>query len=141
MDTVSYSNHQSSFNSPEDLQLDYEYLNETTSGKREFQLELARIFLSEVGRELEAIALALSSRDFLAVSKAIHSLKSTVGHMGFEQNIGSRLTQFELACLKGEETPLLLSEFESISNNIDEAKLLVHNAFFQSPDFMEPASE
>ena len=134
-------NHHHLLNRSEQLQLDFWYLNETTSVNKIFQLELAQIFLSEVPMDLEAIALALSKKDLFAASKIAHSMKSTVGYMGFAHNIGTQLTEFEMACIEENDISLLLSAFEVIKNNLEKAKELVNNSFFQSTNFVELASD
>ena len=113
-------------------ELDYDYLNETTSSNQVFQRELARIFLAEVPVDLAAIATALAANDTLAAGKIAHSMKSTVGYMGFAQNIGAQLTEFELACLEAKERSLLFSAFEALKNNLEKAIELVRSHFFQS---------
>ncbi len=107
------------------------YVQETTMGKLEYQRELAAIFLQQVPQDLEAISSALLSGDLDAASKAAHNMKSTVGYMGFAQNIGQMLTELEDACNSGKEPALLTRAFQQIQESTRQAKKLVEKAFVE----------
>lgn len=113
-------------------QIDRAYLQETTLGNVQYQHELAKIFQEQVPKDLEAIAAALKSADVVAAAKAAHNMKSTVGYMGFAQNIGQQLDSFENACLEGRDASYLFLEWSRISDAVDKAKALVVKEFAAS---------
>lgn len=115
-----------------ELEIDFQNLSETTLGNLEHQNELAQIFLTQVPKDLAAIAAALSSKNLLAAAQAAHNMKSTVGYMGFSGNLGAQLTEFERLCLEEKDTNLLNSHFELINKNGEKAIALIHATFSHS---------
>ena len=113
-----------------EIKMDRAYLQETTFGNIDYQRELAQIFLTQAPKDLDAIAAALSAADFSAAAKAAHNMKSTVGYMGFAQNIGRQLADFESACREGNNLAALLRDLAAIREQIALAVNQVQKAFF-----------
>ncbi len=109
--------------------IDLAYLQETTMGNAAYQQELAKIFLAQVPKDMEAIAAALSIADLSTASKAAHNMKSTVGYMGFARNIGQQLTAFEVACNVGDTVENLTKALQTIRVVVAEAQALVIQSF------------
>lgn len=107
------------------LDIDAQYLSETTAGNRAYQKELAQIFLEQAPKDLEAINLALAHSDWAAAAKAAHNMKSTVGYMGFAHNIGRQLADFEHACRGDQTAPVLLHKLQLIKSTVEQAKQVV----------------
>jgi signal transduction histidine kinase/DNA-binding response OmpR family regulator len=115
-----------------ELEIDFQNLSETTLGNLEHQNELAQIFLTQVPKDLAAIAAALSSKNLLAAAQAAHNMKSTVGYMGFSGNLGAQLTEFERLCKEEKDINLLNIHFEGIKKNGEKAIALIHTTFSHS---------
>lgn len=109
--------------------IDLAYLQETTMGNAAYQQELAKIFLAQVPKDMDAIATALSIADLSTASKAAHNMKSTVGYMGFARNIGQQLTAFEVACNVGDTVENLTKALQTIRVVVAEAQALVIQSF------------
>ncbi len=112
-----------------DIKLDRAYLQETTLGNVDYQRELAQIFLTQAPKDLDAIAAALSVSDLSAAVRAAHNMKSTVGYMGFAQNIGQQLAAFEQDCGQAKDLPLLFKELQTITGAVEMAKQMVRQEF------------
>jgi CheY-like chemotaxis protein/HPt (histidine-containing phosphotransfer) domain-containing protein len=110
-------------------EMDRAYLEETTLGNAGYQGELAKIFLEQAPKDLDAISAALAAADLSAAAKAAHNMKSTVGYMGFAGNIGQQLTAFEKACAEQKDPSLLFKEWQMISAAVKKAKALVEKEF------------
>ena len=105
------------------------YLHETTLGNVDYQRELANIFLLQVPKDLDAILAALRNSDLAAATTAAHSMKSTVGYMGFAQNIGLQLAAFEHACKNGASVSELVAELQRIQDIVERAKGVVKKMY------------
>ena len=112
-----------------ELRIDRTYLQETTLGNVAYQGELAKIFLDQAPKDLDAIAAALTAGNRAAAAKAAHNMKSTVGYMGFAQNIGQQLSTFEKSCAEIKDTSILLNEWKTIWNAVEKAKALIVREF------------
>lgn len=115
--------------SPTPLELDREYLQETTLGNAAYQKELAQIFLAQTPKDLDAIHAALHTNDLSAAAKAAHNMKSTVGYMGFAKNIGQQLAAFEGACEQGKNLLELQSHLQQINSMVEQAREVVEKEF------------
>jgi CheY-like chemotaxis protein/HPt (histidine-containing phosphotransfer) domain-containing protein len=62
--------------------INLDYLNGISKGRKEFVVEMARLFVLQFPKELLAAETALRQSDFAALSRATHSMKSTVGFVG-----------------------------------------------------------
>lgn len=111
------------------LELDREYLQETTLGNATYQRELAQIFLAQTPKDLDAIHAALHANDLSAAAKAAHNMKSTVGYMGFAKNIGQQLSAFEEACEQGKNLLELHSHLQQINSMVEQARGVVEKEF------------
>jgi signal transduction histidine kinase/DNA-binding response OmpR family regulator len=111
------------------LVIDREYLKETTLGNPLFQKELATIFLTQTPIDLENISIALKNADLNNAAKVAHNMKSTVGYMGFANNIGADLTFFEQDCMRGNDLANLQNSLVNIKANVDLARELVEKEF------------
>jgi len=112
-----------------ELAIDFQKLSETTLGNLEHQNELAQIFLTQVPKDISAIAAALSFNNLSAAAQAAHNMKSTVGYMGFSENLGVQLTGFELLCKDRKDISLINSHFEGIKRNTETAIALIQSTF------------
>jgi signal transduction histidine kinase/DNA-binding response OmpR family regulator len=110
-------------------EIDRNYLHETTLGNVDYQRELANIFLLQAPKDLDAIQAALRNSDLAAAATAAHSMKSTVGYMGFAQNIGLQLATFEYACKNGASVSELVAELQRIQEIVERAKGVVKKMY------------
>jgi CheY-like chemotaxis protein/HPt (histidine-containing phosphotransfer) domain-containing protein len=62
--------------------INLDYLNGISKGRKGFVIEMARLFVQQFPKELGAAENALRNNDFVGLSKAMHSMKSTVGFVG-----------------------------------------------------------
>ena len=62
--------------------INLDYLNGISKGRKEFVVEMARLFILQFPKELVAAETALRQNDFIGLNKAVHSMKSTVGFVG-----------------------------------------------------------
>jgi CheY-like chemotaxis protein/HPt (histidine-containing phosphotransfer) domain-containing protein len=62
--------------------INLDYLHTISKGRASFVLEMARLFVIQFPKELAAAETALKNNDFLGLSRAAHSMKSTVGFVG-----------------------------------------------------------
>jgi CheY-like chemotaxis protein/HPt (histidine-containing phosphotransfer) domain-containing protein len=62
--------------------INLDYLNGISKGRKEFVVEMARLFVLQFPKELGAAENALNNNDFESLGKAVHSMKSTVGFVG-----------------------------------------------------------
>jgi CheY-like chemotaxis protein len=62
--------------------INLDYLNGISKGRKEFVIEMARLFILQFPKELVAAETALRQNDFSGLNKAVHSMKSTVGFVG-----------------------------------------------------------
>jgi CheY-like chemotaxis protein/HPt (histidine-containing phosphotransfer) domain-containing protein len=62
--------------------INLDYLHGISKGRKEFVLEMARLFILQFPKELLAAETALNNKDFVGLGKAAHSMKSTVGFVG-----------------------------------------------------------
>jgi CheY-like chemotaxis protein/HPt (histidine-containing phosphotransfer) domain-containing protein len=62
--------------------INLDYLNGISKGRKEFVIEMARLFVLQFPKELLAAETALRQNDFVGLSRATHSMKSTVGFVG-----------------------------------------------------------
>lgn len=62
--------------------INLDYLNGISKGRKEFVIEMARLFILQFPKEITAAEKALNSNDFINLNKAAHSMKSTVGFVG-----------------------------------------------------------
>lgn len=109
----------------ERLEMDRAYLQETTLGNIQYQQELAGIFLSQAPKDLDAITSALSTAQLEEAARAAHNMKSTVGYMGFAQNIGRQLASFEQDCKDKKDLSYLLHSRDEIAASTHQAMELV----------------
>ncbi len=62
--------------------INLDYLTGISKGRKEFVIEMARLFVLQFPKELNAAENALAHNDFVGLGKAAHSMKSTVGFVG-----------------------------------------------------------
>jgi CheY-like chemotaxis protein/HPt (histidine-containing phosphotransfer) domain-containing protein len=62
--------------------INLDYLNGISKGRTSFVTEMARLFIQQFPKELTAAEAALQQNDLAGLSKAAHSMKSTVGFVG-----------------------------------------------------------
>jgi CheY-like chemotaxis protein/HPt (histidine-containing phosphotransfer) domain-containing protein len=62
--------------------INLDYLHGISKGRKEFVIEMARLFIVQFPKELLAAETALANNDFVSLGKAAHSMKSTVGFVG-----------------------------------------------------------
>jgi signal transduction histidine kinase/CheY-like chemotaxis protein len=109
--------------------IDQTYLQETTLGNAEYQRELAQIFLLQIPKDLDAITVAIAAADNKTAARAVHNMKSTVGYMGFEQNLGQLLNHFEIACKEEASHHILLRHLDTIRSQVEAAQVYIKKTF------------
>jgi CheY-like chemotaxis protein/HPt (histidine-containing phosphotransfer) domain-containing protein len=62
--------------------INLDYLNGISKGRKDFVIEMGRLFVLQFPKELMAAETALRQNDFVGLSRAAHSMKSTVGFVG-----------------------------------------------------------
>jgi CheY-like chemotaxis protein/HPt (histidine-containing phosphotransfer) domain-containing protein len=75
--------------------INLDYLHGISKGRKEFVLEMARLFIVQLPKELLAAETALTNNDFVALGKAAHSMKSTVGFVGMHAGGIQLITELE----------------------------------------------
>ncbi|MCB9316835.1 MAG: response regulator [Lewinellaceae bacterium] len=114
---------------PEQPRIDYNYLSETFQGNADQLQELAGIFLEQVNKEMTEIAAALDAAQPDTAARIAHSMKSTVGYMGYAQNIGLQLARFEQQCHNNPDIGQLRADFARIRKAVGWAKSQVEKEF------------
>ncbi|MCB0667705.1 MAG: response regulator, partial [Saprospiraceae bacterium] len=90
---------------------DRQYIQDITQGRTDTIAEMANLFIDQSEKELEKIDAALRRRDFSTLAKAAHSLKSTTAYMGFNKDLGEKVTHLEM---KASGTNPKLAELRSL---------------------------
>jgi CheY-like chemotaxis protein/HPt (histidine-containing phosphotransfer) domain-containing protein len=75
--------------------INLDYLHGISKGRKEFVLEMARLFIVQFPKELLAAETALMNNDFVGLGKAAHSMKSTVGFVGMHAGGIQLITELE----------------------------------------------
>jgi CheY-like chemotaxis protein/HPt (histidine-containing phosphotransfer) domain-containing protein len=75
--------------------INLDYLHGISKGRKEFVLEMARLFIIQFPKELLAAEKALNNNDFVGLGKAAHSMKSTVGFVGMHAGGIQLITELE----------------------------------------------
>lgn len=75
--------------------INLDYLHGISKGRKEFVLEMARLFIVQFPKELLAAETALNNNDFAGLGKAAHSMKSTVGFVGMHAGGIQLITELE----------------------------------------------
>ena len=74
---------------------DHQYLLDISKGKPEVLREMIALFKSQSNKELIHLSDALQASNFSEVAAIAHSMKSTVGYMGFGEMFGDLLNNME----------------------------------------------
>ncbi|MFN7118097.1 MAG: Hpt domain-containing protein [Saprospiraceae bacterium] len=113
------------------LQIDMNYLEEVAQGESSYVRELAQIFLEHLPKELATLEQALAQNDFTKVKNTAHSMRSTVGYIGFGESLGTLLKELEEEA-QGQEVAALV---QHIKYKCEEAMDMVKHQLLQfSPD-------
>lgn len=81
-----------------------DYLHQLSANDKDFEREILGQFLTQAPAELENLEQSIKEKDFDAVRRTAHSLKSTVGYMGLAQELHPYLEQIEKdAVVRNEE--------------------------------------
>jgi len=82
--------------SPDEIQIDYNFLMESSKGKKEYLKSILELFLRQAPNEMTALERELGKQNFEMVGKIAHSLKSTVGYVGLDDSLRPLLETIEL---------------------------------------------
>ncbi|MBI1225975.1 MAG: response regulator [Bacteroidetes bacterium] len=109
---------------------DRQYVLDISKGDPKVLKEMFGLFTSQSAKELAQMESALQSNNFGEAATAAHSMKSTAAYMGFANNLGQLLRQFEQeAKSKTPSTAVLEGLFEKIKAMRTEAVQFLETAF------------
>src|SRR5699024_2168396 len=84
----------------EHVQLDY--LRQLSGGDRDFERQLLSQFIEQAPEELHMLQVAIEQEEYEVIRQTAHSLKSTVGYVGLNDDLGPCLTRIEQQALSRE---------------------------------------
>jgi len=107
------------------LPVEWEMIEQTTDGDKEFAIELVSTFAESSKESIEQIAMALATNDLGAVQRAAHSLKGATGSMGATT---SRLLAAELEdAAKNNHASEAALLFDALRHEITRANEFMHD--------------
>ena len=113
--------------------INLDYLNGISKGRTSFVTEMARLFIQQFPKELTAAENALQQNDFASLSKAAHSMKSTVGFVGMHAG-GIQLIS-ELERKSTENTPTATSA-QTLSMLFNQVKKIGQTAVAEMQNYL-----
>lgn len=127
---VAHENHdpqwQATDHPSDGLLIDYNFLLQSSNGKKEYLKNILDIFLRQAPAELQNLHKALAEKDFAAAGKIAHGMKSTVGYAGLDGSLRPLLEQMEKSAKESpdeEQLNQLFSELEeSMAKAIEKVK-------------------
>lgn len=113
--------------------INLDYLMGISKGRISFVTEMGRLFILQFPKELAAAENALQQNDFVALSKAAHSMKSTVGFVGM--HAGGLQLIAELERKSSENTPTMIAA-QTLSMLFNQVKKIGQKAVFEMKDYL-----
>jgi len=103
------------------IHIDYNFLIESSKGKRKHLKVLLELFLRQAPEELAAIDKALQKQDFEQMAKVAHSMKSTTGYVGMDKAFRPLLEAIETQSKRSPDLTLLSKLYQQLKNLTKEA--------------------
>jgi CheY-like chemotaxis protein len=100
------------------IQLDY--LKQLSGNDEQFEKEILEQFIVQVPEELSQLSQQMEARDFDAVRRTAHSLKSTVGYAGLANELHPFLETIEQEATQGREENFR-QNFEAVKDKCEKA--------------------
>ena len=113
--------------------INLDYLIGISKGRINFVTEMARLFILQFPKELAAAEIALQQNDFVALSKAAHSMKSTVGFVGMD--VGGLQLISELERKSSENTPTMAAA-QTLPMLFHQVKKIGQKAIFEMKNYL-----
>jgi len=108
--------------SPNGISVDYNYLMQTSKGKKSYLRSILELFLQQAPKELAAMEAAMADGHIEEVGKIAHSLKSTAGYAGLDHHFRPLLERIEQST---QQQPL---EHSSLQQLLEQLKSLMEQA-------------
>ena len=113
--------------------INLDYLMGISKGRISFVTEMASLFILQFPKELAAAENALQQNDFVALGKAAHSMKSTVGFVGMHAGGLQLISELER---KSSENIITLSTAQTLSMLFKQVKKIGQKAIFEMKDYL-----
>jgi signal transduction histidine kinase/CheY-like chemotaxis protein len=81
------------------IAIDLNYLHALSGNDSEFEREILNQFIVQLPEELSRLLAAIEERDYNRIKQIAHSLKSTIGYIGFSDELGPILERIEQSSL------------------------------------------
>ena len=109
--------------------IDLSYLQDLSSGNKDFENQIIRQFIKQVPEEIISLEQAIRQKDFTAMRSLAHSMKSSVSYLGLIHELGPMLQEIENQAVNETDLSIIRACFDSIEftcrQAVDEAKKLV----------------
>lgn len=119
---------------PIDVNIDLSYLNEVSSGSREFIVEMIDMFLEQTPVYFEQLNEAIQAQDWLVVAHLAHKVKPTLAFMG-THSAKDKIAEIEHKARNQEN----LEEISLIFNQIYSQKQQLFNNLKEAKESLEGA--
>jgi CheY-like chemotaxis protein/HPt (histidine-containing phosphotransfer) domain-containing protein len=113
--------------------INLDYLNGISKGRKEFVIEMARLFTIQFPKELWAAENALRNNDFIGLNKAMHSMKSTVGFVGMHAGGVQLISELER---KSTEILSPSSSIQTLSMLLNQVKKIGYKAIAEMKNYL-----
>ena len=75
------------------------YLYEFSKGNKMFIKEMIELFLEQSPTDIEKLSVAIKNNDYASIKPIVHRLQTSLGFIGFNENIHKELKQVEEWCI------------------------------------------
>ena len=113
--------------------INLDYLNGISKGRTSFVTEMARLFIQQFPKELTAAETALQQNDFAGLSKAAHSMKSTVGFVGMHAGGIQLISELER---KSTENTTTATSTQTLSMLFNQVKKIGQKAVAEMQNYL-----
>ena len=113
-----------------ELTLDLSYLNEISAGDTEFIGSILSTFLEETPKDIVNIKEAISQQAIADLGKLAHKNKSSLHILGLAK-VKEVALNIELMAKKDKENPAILTQANSLVNQLSAALVLVEAALLK----------
>lgn len=108
------------------VHIDYNFLMESSNGKKEYLRSILQIFLEQAPKEIAILEKGVAEADLETIGKMAHSLKSTIGYVGLGGSLRPHLEQLEQIAKENSSiqqiTPLVLKLKQLMEQAIEKVK-------------------